>query len=225
MGAMRRALALALIASGTFAVSASAAGPAVKHTAAGTAAAKMSLLTLKDLGNGWTSKPDKTSGIQVSCTGYQPSGTGIVETGVASSPSFAGSSAGPFVVQQTSVYATAAQASVYWKRAVTTGLLACLKQSLSGIASQGINVKIASAKALTVPKITSMTAGYRVVATLDSAKQKNLKTYLDWILVGHGKTVTEIVISSFQLLPLKYEYALGVLADNHIAPKKVLPTA
>ena len=38
-----------------------------------------------------------------------------------------------------------------------------------------------------------MTAGYRVVATLSSATQKNLKTYLDWIFVGHGTGVTQIV--------------------------------
>ena len=64
-----------------------------------------------------------------------------------------------------------------------------------------------------------MTAGYRVVATLTSATQKNLKTYLDWIFVGHGAGVTQIVVSSFQPLPVKYEHALAVLADHHMYAK------
>jgi hypothetical protein len=204
---------------------AAAAGPAVKHTSSGTAAAKASLLTSADLGKGWTSKATTQSGIQVSCTGYQPNGNGITEIGVASSPSFSASSAGPFVVQETSVYASAAQAKAYWKRALTAGLIACTKQSLSPLAKQGIKVKVVSAGGLPVQQVTPMTAGYRVVATLSSPANKNLKTYLDWVFVGNGKTVTQIVISSFQKLPAKYEYALAILANEHMTPKQSLPTA
>jgi hypothetical protein len=200
---------------------ATAAAPASRHTTAGTAAAKASLLTLAELGKGWTSKAGTTSGIQVRCTGYQPSGKGIVETGVASTPTFAAGGAGPFVVQETSEYATAAQASAYWKHAVTAGLVECAKQSLSPLSAQGIKLKVVSAGPLAVAKVEPMTAGYRVVATLSSASQKNLKTYLDWIFVGRGTGVTQIVVSSFQPLPVKYEHALAVLADHRMS----LPTA
>ena len=218
---MKRLASIGLVLLCTATGVATAAGPAAKHRASGTAAAQASLLTLADLGKGWTSKAGTTSGIQVRCSGYQPSGKGIVETGVASTPTYAASTAGPFVVQETSEYATAAQASAYWKKAVTAGLVACAKQSLSGLASQGIKLKVVSAGPLAIAKVEPMTAGYRVVATLSSATQKNLKTYLDWIFVGHGAGVTQIVVSSFQPLPVKYERALAVLADHHMS----LPTA
>jgi hypothetical protein len=222
---MKRLAAVTVTAALALAPAASAAGPVVEHTSSGTAAAKASLLTSTDLGKGWTSKATTQSGIQVSCTGYQPNGKGIAEIGVASSPSFSASSTGPFVVQETSVFASAAQARAYWKRALTAGLIACAKQSLSALATQGIKVKVVSAGTLPVQQVTPLTAGYRVVATLSSSANKNLKTYLDWVFVGNGKTVTQIVISSFQKLPAKYEYALAILANKHMTPRQSLPTA
>jgi hypothetical protein len=221
MAGMKRLASIVLVVACTATGAATAAGPASNHTAVGTAAAKASLLTLADLGKGWTSKAGKTSGIQVRCTGYQPSGKGIVETGIASTPTFSAGGAGPFVVQETSEYATAAQASEYWMHAVTARLVTCARQSLSSLSSRGIELKVVSAGPLAVTKVEPMTAGFRVVATLSSATQKNLKTYLAWIFVGHGAGVTQIVVSSFQIVPVKYEYALALIADHHMS----LPTA
>ena len=218
---MKRLASIVLVLLCTATGVATAAGPATEHTVAGTTAARASLLTLADLGKGWTAKAGTTSGIQVRCSGHQPSGKGIVETGVASTPSFAASTAGPFVVQETSEYATAAQASAYWEHAVTAGLVTCATQSLSPLASRGIKLKVVSAGPLAITKVEPMTAGYRVVASLSSATQKNLRTYLDWIFVGHGKGVTQIVVSSFQPLPVKYEHALALIADHRMS----LPTA
>lgn len=218
-----RQLPLLFLAAGVLGVAAvvteaaAAAGPAAHHTSAGTAAAKKSLITKHDLGKGWTATADSTSGIDVSCAGHSPSGNGIVETGAASSPTYSGSKIGPFVVQLTSVFATPAQANAYWKRAVTPGLIACARQSLRALTTKGVTVKILSAGALAIDKVTSMTAGYRVVAALGSASAKGLKTYVDWVLVGHGNVVTEIMISSLRELPAKYGYALAVIADHHVA--------
>jgi hypothetical protein len=196
---------------------AAAAGPAVEHTAAGTAAAKASLITKKDLGSGWRSSATKGAGIEVSCTGHVPSGKGIVETGAAASPSFAGGQAGPFIVQETSVYGTSAQASAYWKRAVNAGVVNCTRQALETITSQGIKVKIDSQGPIKVQRVGSLTAGYRVVATLTSKTQKRLKTYMDWIFVGKGNALTQIEISDFtQAVPPKYEYALAVIAYSRM---------
>ena len=196
--------------------SAAAAGPAIRHTTAGTAAARASLITKSDLGSGWTATPTPSTGIQVICTGHVPSGTGIVETGAASSPSFAGGKLGPFIVQETSVYATQGEAGTWWKRAVTAGLVSCARQSLDTIRSKGIKVKLISQGPLTVQQVGPMTAGYRVVAALTSKTQKGLKTYVDWILVGSGKSLTEIMISSFQQVPAKYEYALALIAYHNM---------
>ncbi len=212
---------LALVTLAVTAGTAGASGPAAKHTSAGNDAATASLITMADLGKGWTAAAAGTAGLQVSCPGHRPSGKGIVEIGSASSPTFSGSKIGPFVVQLTSVYATKAQAGAYWKRAVTTGLTTCTRQSLQTLTAKGIKVKVVSAGALAIGKVTSMTAGYRVVATLTSSAQKHLETYTDWIFVGQGKAVTEIMVSSFQKLPVKVEHALALIAAQHMA----LPTA
>jgi hypothetical protein len=200
---------------------AAAAGPAARHTSSGTAAARASLITKSDLGKGWSAASAATAGLQVSCVGHRPSGKGIVEIGAASSPTYSGSKVGPFIVQLTSVYATKAQASAYWRRAITSGLIACTKQSLQALTAKGIKVRVDAAGGLGITKVTPMTAAYRVVASLTSPARRNLKAYTDWIFVAQGRSVTEIMVSSFQRLPVRYEYALAVIADHHMA----LPSA
>jgi hypothetical protein len=216
MARMKLALASGLGAALVAAGAAAAAGPTVAHTAAGVAAAKATLITRADLGAGWTGTATKGAGIEVSCTGHVPNGKGIVETGAAASPSFSGGGAGPFIVQETSVYRTSAQAGAYWKRAVNAGLVSCTRQAIQTLGTKGIKVKITSQGPLTVQQVGPLTAGYRVVATLTSKTQKGLKTYMDWILVGKGDTLTEIEISAFMPVPAKYEYALALIAYNRM---------
>jgi hypothetical protein len=219
MTGMKLPLAGGLAAALVLAGAAGAAGPAIQHTAAGTAAARASLLTRIDLGSSFTATATKGAGIQVSCTGHVPSGKGIVETGAAASPSFSGGGAGPFIIQETSVYATTAQASTYWSRAVNAGLVSCTRQALETITSKGIKVKVDSQGPLQVQQVSPQTAGYRVVATLTSKTQKGLKTYMDWILVGKGNALTEIEISAFTPVPAKYEYALALIAYDRMGAK------
>jgi hypothetical protein len=238
MAAMTRPLIGALLAAAVVAAAgpagaAGAPGPAVRQTRAGTAAAQASLLTRKDLGAGWTATATRASGLLVSCSGHRPSGAGVVETGNASSPTFAAGRVGPFIVQVTSVYASAAQASTYWRRAVTAGLVACARQSLQTISARGIRVRVLSQGALPLAKVAPMTAGYRVVASLSSAAERDLKTYVDWILVGRGRALTEIMISSFAQPPADFEHALALIADARMGgghappprPGSKLPTA
>jgi hypothetical protein len=197
---------LVAVCGGILAASAAAAGPTVKHTARGNAAAKASLITLADLGSGWKAATNTGSiGLQLNCSGYAPSGKGIVETGSASSPDFTGGAGGPFILQVTSVYA---------KRGVRPGLVRCASQTLETITAKGIQVKILSQGALPVTPVGSLTAGYRVVADLYSAKtKKTLKTYFDVVLVGRGKMLSEITISTFgSAVPAKVEYALATIA-------------
>ena len=238
MASMTRSLTAVLLAAGVLAAAGSAGaartdGPALRHTAAGAAAARASLLTRHDLGAGWTATATRPSGLLVSCSGHRPSGAGIVETGDASSPTFAAGKVGPFIVQVTSVYASEAQTSAYWKRAVTAGLVACARQSLQTITARGIGVRVLSQGALPLAKVAPMTAAYRVVATLSSSAEKALNTYVDWILVGRGKELTEIMISSFEPPPADFEHALALIANARMGgghgpaprPGPKLPTA
>ncbi|HEX4518574.1 MAG TPA: hypothetical protein VH063_03230 [Gaiellaceae bacterium] len=197
---------------------ASAAAPAAKHTKAGNASAKSSLLTVAVLGKGWKATAGNAPGLKLSCPGFAPSGKGIVETGVAGTGSLSTSSVGPFVSQATSVYATPGQAATYWKRAVTPGLVKCIAETVDAIGAQGVKVAITKEGSLPLAKVTDMTTAYRVVATLSSAKRNyNRKLYFDVILIGSGKTLTEITVSSIvSAVPAKVEAALATIVAHKI---------
>src|SRR4051812_50169831 len=101
---------------------ATAAAPAAKHTAAGTTAANKSLLTLKDLGAGWQAGQPGAPGLHLSCTGWAPSGKGVVEIGAAGTPPFPGGPVGALPSQTARGSASAQQAPALWKRAVQARL-------------------------------------------------------------------------------------------------------
>jgi hypothetical protein len=187
------------------AIALTAGAPVAHHTSPGTTAARASLLTAADFGKGWSAAKAAQRGILLSCPGHAPSAKGIVETGVAASPTFSAAQTGPFVQQNTSVYATAAQASTWWSRAVTPSLSTCVADDLAALAARGVKVKLDSAGKLAVTTTAAHTAGYRVVATANGKK-----LYLDVIVIGSGATITDITISSFIApVPAKTEQALA----------------
>jgi hypothetical protein len=212
----------AVLAAAVLAGPATAAAPSQQHTPAGTAAAKASLLTLNDLGKGWTAGATGTPGLHLSCKGYSPSGKGVVETGAAGSPGFASSNVGPWVSQTTSVYGSSKQASTLWTRAVRPGLVACVTQTVKAVEAQGIKVNVVSQGKLPFGKITRLIAAYRVVANLTSAGKTARKLFFDVVLVGKGNTLSEITLTSFAApVPAKVESALVALVSRRMA----LPTA
>lgn len=174
------------------AIALAAGAPVAHHTTAGTKAARASLLTRADFGKGWSAAKAAQRGILVSCRGHAPNAKGVVETGAAASPTFSAAQTGPFVQQNTSVYASAAQAGTWWDRAVTPSLVTCVADDLAALAARGVKVKLDSAGKLAVTTSAAHTAGYRVVAT---ANGKRL--YMDVIVIGSGATITDITISSF----------------------------
>jgi hypothetical protein len=212
-----------LLAAATFVGTAAAAGPVAQHTSAGDTAAKASLLTISDLGKGWTAGQTGTPGLKLSCAGWAPSGKGVVEIGVAGSPSFSATQVGPFVSQTTSVYGSAKQASTFWSRAVKPGLIACVTKTVQAISSQGVKVAISSQGNLPFGKVSSLTSAYRVVATLSSPNVKaKRKLYFDVLLVGQGSTLSEITLASYTApVPAKVESALATLVVHKIG----IPTA
>lgn len=212
----------AVLAAAALAGPAAAAAPSPRHTAAATAAAKASLLKLSDLGKGWQAGATGTPGLHLSCKGYSPSGTGIVEAGAAGSPGFASSQVGPWVSQTTSVYGSTKQASTYWARAVKPGLVGCVIQTVRAVEAQGIKVKVLSQGNLPFGKVAPLTAAYRVVANLTSPGKTPRKLYFDVVLVGKGNTLSELTLTSFVgPVPDKVESALATL----VASRMALPTA
>jgi len=197
------------------------AAPAAKHNAVDTTKARASVLAVKDLGKGWTGQASPQSGVTFSCPGFRPSGAGVVETGAAASPTFSYSQTGPFVLQKASVYATDGQASTYWRRAVTPKLLTCAVQTLQAVSARGVKVKIM--KQTTYPLKTGIThtLAFRVAGSLTS-NGNTVTNYLDVIVLGSGRTITAITISSFRSAPPKdFELILA----HEVAQKIGAPTA
>ena len=192
--------------------------PGGEAHAAGNTAAKASLLTLANLGKGWTESTPGTAGLVLSCPGWAPSGKGIVETGIAQTGSLSAGSVGPFLSQSTSVYASSKEAAAYWARAVKPGLLKCVAQTVEAIGAQGLKVAITHEGSLPLGKVADLTAGYRVVATLTSATRSYKRTlYFDVLLVGHGATLSEITLSSFvSAVPSKVETALATVVARKL---------
>jgi len=182
--------------------------PAAHHTTTGTRAAQASLLKLADLGKGWTAAAvTRQQGVPLTCTAHNPSATGIVETGAASSPAFSVAQTGPFVQQNTSVFATAGEASTWWRRAVTPTLVRCAAGTFAALRARGVKVSVVSQATLPISTALPHTAGFRVVA-----KANGKKLYFDLIVLGTGRAITGVTVSSFvQPVAARYERALAVV--------------
>jgi hypothetical protein len=187
--------------------------PAVHHTTAGTKAAQASLLELADLGKGWTATAvTRQQGVPLTCTEHDPSAKGVVETGAASSPAFSVAATGPFVQQNTSVFATTGAANRWWRRAVTPSLVRCAAGTFAALRARGVKVSVVSQGTLPMSTALPHTAGYRVVA-----KANGRKIYFDLLVLGTGRAITGITVSSFiQPVPAKYERALATLVARKL---------
>ena len=214
---MKLALVVTAAAIGAATAAAATAPPRPSHTSDGTKLAQASLVRVSDFGSGWTEKAGGTStGLNLSCTGFTPKQNDLVETGTATSPLFKGSAIGPFVVHKTSVYESAKTAETLWRRTVKPRLVDCVAQSLQRLTSEGIAVEITSKATVPLGALADRSATYRVVATLTTKKQR-VKTYLDVVLLGSGRTITQLTISRYQKPPpLKWELALAKIAARRI---------
>ncbi len=191
-----------------------AAAPAMKHTTADTTTAKASLVKIADFGKGWTGKASPQQGLALGCTGFQPSGKGIVETGAATSAAISFGTVGPFVLQKTSVYATTAEANTYWQRAVTARLVTCVSGVLRGLSARGIKVTITAQGKLPFSTTLEHTAAYRAVATVGKNK---LTYYIDVIILGKGRTITALTINRIEAAPpSSFEKGLATIVASRL---------
>jgi cytochrome c6 len=159
------------------------------HVAADMALARRALLVRRDLGAGWKPRPVPSTGAPLTCSSFAPDLGGVVETGAASSRVFAQASGGLSVSQASFVYATAAQATILWRRVVGPGLYRCLAERVKSGATPGVSFTRISRGALRLPRLGGRIAGYRVEAKGVTAG-KTLKRYLDMVVLARGRTVT-----------------------------------
>jgi hypothetical protein len=167
-------------------------------TRADTALARSALLVRADVGHDWSSQPAPTKIPPLTCSGFKPSLSGVVETGAAASPTFGQTSSGPFVSSVTYVYKTAAQAAEVWHRAITPKLLRCVAASLVGGSGQGVKFTVNGKHMLSLPALASGTRGYRVIGAASSTDQQ-IGVYLDVIVLVRGRMLAAISYSNFSL--------------------------
>ena len=169
---------------------------AIHSTPAGTALAQHALLRRADLGRGWTGTAAPKTVPDLTCPGFSPALTGVVQTGAVISPTFQRSPTGPFASQTAYTYASGAEAGAVWQAVARPRLLRCVAASLVRGSGDGVHFAVTGKRLLTLPSLSVRAAGYRVTGTA-SVPSQTVNVYLDVLLLGGGDTVTELSISSF----------------------------
>jgi hypothetical protein len=176
------------------------AGPALaaaaSHDAAsGTTLARAALLQRTELGNGWSvAAPAPARVPPLTCPAFKPSTVGVVQTGAAASPTFRASTSGPFVSQAAYAYETDAQETRVWRAVVRRRLLACAAATLLSGASDDVSFAVTGKRLLALPKMFARASGYAVTGTATSSEVPT-DVYLDMVVLGRGRTITEITVS------------------------------
>jgi hypothetical protein len=160
-------------------------------TAADTSLARAAVLLGADVGHGWSSQPAPNKVPPLTCTGFQPILSGVVETGAAASRTFSQTSSDLSVSSVAYVYKTAAQAAEVWHRVVTRRLLTCVADSLVSGSGHGVKFTVDRKQMLSLPSIGGGTRGYRVVGTASSTDQQ-LGVYLDAIVLERGRMLAVV---------------------------------
>jgi hypothetical protein len=165
---------------------------------AGDAVARGVLLRRADFGNGWSSAPGPRSVPPLTCSRFSPPiRAAVTEVGDAVSPTFRQSSSGPFVSQLAYVYASGAQRAQVWRAVVQPRLVRCVAESLSAGSGHGVRFRVTGKRLLRLPRLGVAAAGYRASGEAISQGQA-IDVFLDMLVLGSGRTITAISISSFE---------------------------
>jgi len=167
----------------------------VHHTVAGTAAAQRALLRAADLGAGWSKGATPKKIGKLTCGSAPPTLAGVIEIGSAITPTYRQSSSGPFFSQATYVYATKAEAALFWQHVSGRAALSCLTKGVAGGSTKDVSFRVTHQGQLPAPAGTS-SAAYRVEGQAKTTLQK-VAVYVDVELVQRGNAITELSWSSF----------------------------
>jgi hypothetical protein len=199
-----------LLTLGLLGVSASAATALTRrHTAAGDALAAHRLLRRADFGRGWSTSGPPRAVPALTCPRFSPATPHVTESGAAVSPTFSVGSSGPFVGQSAYEYGTGAQRATFWRAVARPGLLRCVADSLSNGSASGVRFTVTGKRLLALPSLSARAIGFRVSGTGTTGGQ-SVDVYLDVIVVGRGRSVAAISLSSLeQPVPRSLELRLA----------------
>jgi hypothetical protein len=181
-----------------------------RHTSAGTALARQVLLRRGDLGSGWAVQAPAPKKVPtLTCGSFNPSLPAITQQGAGATATFQQSSNGPFVGQNAYAYASASERQQFWHGVVRPQLVRCVAESLTRGAGQGVSFKVTGKQPLALPQLRVPARGYRVSGQANAPDQ-SVDVYLDMLVLGRGKLITELSFSSFyQPAPRQLELRLA----------------
>jgi hypothetical protein len=169
-----------------------------RHTAAGQALARQALLARSDLGRGWAPESAAAAKAQfLTCSAFNPPTPAVTEIGAIGSPTYQRSASGPFLEQTAWVYSTPGQEAALWARVIRPGLVRCLAASVKENSGAGARATVRHAGSLRLAPVGVARAAYRVSGTLAVSGQ-SIDIYVDMLVLGSGRTMTSLVLSSFE---------------------------
>lgn len=200
--ALLAAVLLALVVSAATAASPTPSGSTPSgSSSAGQAIAGAALLRRADFGRGWREQAPAPAKVpSLTCPQFSPHVSGVTQAGAAASPTFEASSYGPFVSEIAHAYATTSEATALWRAVARPGLVVCAADSLRRGATQGVRFTVTGKGPLRLPGLPAPATAYRVTGTATLSYQ-TIDVYLDMLVVGRGKTIAGILLSSFEQPP------------------------
>lgn len=176
---------------------AGAAGGATGASSRGPSATPL-LLKAADLGTGWrVSAPAPRKVPQIACGAlHLRLRGGAAHPAAAATPTFRGSSSGPFASQTAYMYDKGSQARQVWRGVARHALLKCLSRSVVSGSSRRVSFAVVSARGLDAPHVRQVSAAaYRVTATATGSGQ-TVNAYVDTVLLRDGAAVSDLSFSS-----------------------------
>ncbi len=163
--------------------------------------ARQTLISRHDLGSGWTVQAAAPAqAAPLTCPAFRPATPGAVRRAAAASPTFAGSQSGPFVSQTSYVYGSPAQERVVWTHVIRPTLTRCFAAALVHGGSAGISFTVTATHTFAFTARNATATGYRVEGTASGSGQ-SLPVVVDSIVIGRGRTLAALSLSSFDQAP------------------------
>jgi len=198
---VRAAVGTVLVTAAAVVVASPVAAGNPRNPPAGLSPARVVLLQRGDFGHGWSRQSPAPSKVpSLTCPAFDPSFEGAVQTGAAASPTFEAGPSGPFVSEAAHVYATDGERTTVWRTLVRPRLVRCAAASLRRGGGDGVSFTVTRQGRIGLPALPAPTAGYRVSGTA-SLTYQTIDVYLDMFVIGRGRTIAAVVLSSFEQPP------------------------
>jgi hypothetical protein len=168
--------------------------PQRRFTAADQAKAHAIALKVSDLpGTGWKGDRSSGGGGGLTCTGFRPDQSDLVETGRSESLEFERASS--FASSVTGIFRTKAMANESFGRVTAPGLVKCMRSVFTDAVGSTPGVEVVESRELRspVPKVADRSRAYRLGVTLAAAGQR-LQAVLDVIVLGSGRANSAVLV-------------------------------